>query len=135
LSKISSEHYFQNNGFPIILFLCPERSFSLTATSEPPYWYKWNAFFPRVFPITVLKETAEEFNEKIRVFYNSGNGTEMRRYFAAFTQQFCIWLELFPPKKIVVALGFALLFPLLIRARAILWIGARASGKKLPLWH
>jgi Fic family protein len=34
------------------------------------------------YPIAVLKETAEEFNGKLRIFYNSGNGTEMFRYFS-----------------------------------------------------
>ena len=34
------------------------------------------------YPITVLRETMEEFNEKLRAFYNSGDGTEMLRYFA-----------------------------------------------------
>lgn len=33
------------------------------------------------YPVTVLKETAEEFNEKLRAFYNSGDGTEMFGYF------------------------------------------------------
>ena len=35
------------------------------------------------YPITVLKETTEEFNEKLRAFYNSGDGTEMFRYFGS----------------------------------------------------
>ena len=35
-----------------------------------------------VYPITVLRETTEEFNEKLRAFYNSGDATEMLRYFA-----------------------------------------------------
>ena len=34
------------------------------------------------YPIAVLKETAEEFNEKLRAFYNSGDGTEMFGYFS-----------------------------------------------------
>ncbi|MDL2280088.1 Fic family protein [Desulfovibrio sp. OttesenSCG-928-G11] len=34
------------------------------------------------YPIAVLKETAEEFNEKLRVFYNSADGTEMFGYFS-----------------------------------------------------
>jgi hypothetical protein len=33
------------------------------------------------YPITVHKETAEEFNEKLRTFYNSGDGGEMFDYF------------------------------------------------------
>ena len=35
------------------------------------------------YPITVLRETMEEFNEKLRAFYNSGDATEMLRYFAS----------------------------------------------------
>ena len=34
------------------------------------------------YPITVLRETTEEFNAKLREFYNSGDATEMLRYFA-----------------------------------------------------
>lgn len=34
------------------------------------------------YPITVLRETTEEFNAKLRAFYDSGDGTEMLRYFA-----------------------------------------------------
>ena len=34
------------------------------------------------YPITVLRETTEEFNEKLGAFYNSGDGTDMLRYFA-----------------------------------------------------
>ncbi|MDL2313506.1 Fic family protein [Desulfovibrio sp. OttesenSCG-928-C14] len=34
------------------------------------------------YPITVLRETTEEFNEIIRAFYNSGAATEMFRYFS-----------------------------------------------------
>lgn len=34
------------------------------------------------YPITVLRETTEEFNEKLRAFYNSGNATEMFAYFS-----------------------------------------------------
>ena len=33
------------------------------------------------YPITVLRETTEKFNETIRAFYNSGDATEMFRYF------------------------------------------------------
>lgn len=33
------------------------------------------------YPITVLRETTEEFNEIIRAFYNSGDANEMFRYF------------------------------------------------------
>jgi len=39
-------------------------------------------FYAGYYPITVLKETTEEFNEKLRAFYNSGDGTEMFRYFS-----------------------------------------------------
>jgi len=35
------------------------------------------------YPIAVLKETTEEFNEKLRTFYNSGDGTEMFGYFSS----------------------------------------------------
>lgn len=33
------------------------------------------------YPITVLRETTEEFNEKLSAFYNSGDGTNMLKYF------------------------------------------------------
>ena len=33
------------------------------------------------YPVTVLRETTEEFNEKLRAFYNSGEATEMFGYF------------------------------------------------------
>ncbi|MDL2269204.1 Fic family protein [Desulfosarcina sp. OttesenSCG-928-A07] len=39
------------------------------------------------YPITVLKETTEEFNEKLRAFYNSGDGTEMFGYFKAVCEK------------------------------------------------
>ena len=35
-----------------------------------------------IYPITVLRETAEEFNDTIRAFYNSGNATGMFCYFS-----------------------------------------------------
>lgn len=34
------------------------------------------------YPITVLRETTEDFNARLRAFYGSGEATEMFRYFA-----------------------------------------------------
>ncbi|MCL1940022.1 MAG: Fic family protein [Desulfovibrionaceae bacterium] len=36
-----------------------------------------------LYPLTVLRESTEEFNEKLGAFYGSGDGTEMLRYFAS----------------------------------------------------
>ena len=35
------------------------------------------------YPITVLRESAEEFNDKLKAFYNSGDATAMLHYFAS----------------------------------------------------
>ncbi|MDR2891850.1 MAG: Fic family protein [Deltaproteobacteria bacterium] len=34
------------------------------------------------YPITVLRETTEDFNEKLKAFYNSGDATDMFDYFS-----------------------------------------------------
>ncbi len=34
------------------------------------------------YPVTVLRETTEEFHEKLRAFYGSGDATGMFRYFS-----------------------------------------------------